>query len=484
MVSGLVLVLLALVSLTYKKISMKRYENDMKEMRVLVPFVFSPSIDPRGVHTVGDQLVSEHVYAYHYSASVRSSILPLFSEVIFDKTNNKVIIEVIEDVVDSDGGVMSYEAICLSIKKSLDGTQHTQFGKLVRSIKCEGKTIQIDFKSIPVNLSYWLRSTDFAITDIRKHTPISKNSLKPTTGPYFVTKLEPNIVELNINKNFPEAFRSNSVEKVILQSYAAKDVRSIINNKVDLAYIYGYTIDPKFIDTLKDLGYKVQIFPNEWLIYLGFNADLAIDERRLIGETIDQAREQLLNVIQLGNLSYSTTPGDRGYGLSKMEYLQHINSQKSNKLSKRLVISTLDEWISIPVFKLVLEILKYKLSVDVKLVSRAELGNLYSSKFSDLFLSPMGISAADPLGNYSFLNSFYSLTSNIFTEERFLDLYQEKDYATFASKIKILEKEIIKNRLIIPIGHFPGIVIESPRLHRDELKSWDWGIQTWTYKIN
>lgn len=479
---GLLVIASAVYYFNY--ISKKSKLEDMKELKIYLPFVFSKNIDPRAVHTVGDQLISEHIFAYHYSASEKESVLPLFSNVHIDHERKYVNIDILKDVFDSRGYKLTPAQICNSIKSSLSGTQHTKYSSLVESVECDEKNVKIKMSAIPINLEYWLRSTDFAILNI-ENLPVSNSKLSSTTGPFFLTNLEPGYVELKLNKFFPEEFRSNNIETVIFQSYSPGAVKSLGDKSdLDLAYLYGYTVSRKFLDSLRAKGFKYQIFPNEWLVYIGFHENVSLEERRLIASLVDTLKESMKDSIEMGSLSYSTTPSDRAFGLLKNDYEKLAESSGIRKLNRELTISTLDEWVEIPLFKHVLSQLQERFSIKLKIFTRKEMSEIYSSDQADLYLSPMGISAADPLGNYSFLRSFNGLFQNILTDEILAEYYKESDFIKFSERIKELEYKIIKERVLVPIGHFPGVVLESSRLSRDDSKSWDWGIQAWTYKVD
>lgn len=480
----MVLALLAVVSATLFQLQTRSHEHDVKELNVFVPFVFSREIDPRAVYTVGDQLISEHIFAYHYSASEKNSIIPLFSHVKIDREKNKVELHLRKKISDGEGKIITVSEICEAVKSSFSGTQHTSYSSLVQDISCIDDLITITMETIPVNLEYWLRSTDFAIYDITK-LPVSASALHATTGPYNVSSLESKKVVLKRNENFPEELIANKVPEVIIRSYSSGNPQSLLlKDNLHLAYVYGYTLNESFVQELRKKNFELQVFPNEWLVYLSFQKRVNPDERIFIAKIIDDMRADFQKEIMFGNPAYSTTPMDRAYGLSKEEYEEHRPSTVLTKLDTKYVVATLDEWANIPLFKLVLENLSKQLNFEVKLYPREEMAKIYSPEGGDLFLSPVGISAADPLGNYSYMHTYFDLIKATIPENALIDLYKEKDFRNFSNRIKEIEKNLLKERAIIPLGHFPGVVVESPFVKRDETISWDWGIQAWTYKIN
>ena len=53
----------------------------------------------------------------------------------------------------------------------------------------------------------------------------------------------------------------------------------------------------------------------------------------------------------------------------------------------------------------------------------------------------------------------------------------------FNFQVQKLEKKVYDNTSIIPIAHFPGIVIHSKDLKEDTSLVGDWGIRAWTYQL-
>lgn len=458
--------------------------TSMEELNIYLPFIFSEEIDPRKTYTVGDQVVSEHIFAYHYSASLSKAKLSLISDVEVDEKFNKISFRLRKEVKDFNGQKLNLSDICRAIKMSLSGTQHTNYSSLFKSINCEENQIEVEMTTIPVNIEYWLRSTDFAIYK-PENLPIKPNSLFGTTGPYSIASFNSRKVSLKRNSYFPKELTSNDIEDVSLISYSQNDIEETLrgSSQNDIWYLYGYSIDQNILDQFKEKKYKVQIFPNEWLVYLGFQENLNLDERRFISSKIDKIRKEIEDNIVQGQLAYSMIPADRAFGLSRFEYEQIKEEGNLNSIRPKIKLATLDEWASMPLFKFILKKLDEEIDVDLVLFPRNELKKVFSKDEADFYLAPMGISLADPLGNYSFLHS----NSLLFQKPENLDmitkLYVEKSFEKFDEEVKKIEVELLKNRIILPIGHFPGLVFESPLLIRDEVKSWDWGIQAWTYKV-
>ena len=109
------------------------------------------------------------------------------------------------------------------------------------------------------------------------------------------------------------------------------------------------------------------------------------------------------------------------------------------------------------------------------------MNKIYSNEV-DFYLSPLGISIADPVSNLSVFQNYDPIFSELLTDELIKKLYLKKDLSSLAQSIKKIEQEITKQRLAIPLFHFPGVVFESNLLESDEKLQWSWGIHTWTYR--
>lgn len=482
---GLVLLVCVSTILTIKLfLSTQDEKLSMDKLNVYVPFIFSNEFDPRRTFTVGDQMVSEHIFAYHFSASLDKVVLPLFSNVSIDNKSNTITFNLTKEISDYAGKKFDPQEICGSLKSSLSGTQHTNYSSFIESINCTENQIQIKMSTIPVNIEYWLRSTDFAIFR-QENLPLNNSSTEGTTGPYFIEKFDTKNVHLKRNIFFPKEFVSNNIDNVFLINYSLDDISQNLKKTPynDIWYLYGYAVNDKHIQLFKDKKYKAQIFPNEWLLYFGFQDTLSLDERVFISATIDKWRAEIKPQITYGQLAYSTVPKDRAYGLNEQEYTQSVPRSKINKLRTTIKVATLDEWATTPIFQFLISKLRNDLDIELKIFSRDKLRNIFSKDEADMYFGPVGISLADPIGNYSFLQSFNDLFQKHISTEDISSLYSEKSFEIFSQKVKKIELEILKNRMLLPLGHFPGIIMESPLLMRDEEKSWDWGIQAWTYKV-
>src|SRR5690606_31873601 len=143
------------------------------------------------------------------------------------------------------------------------------------------------------------------------------SSKQGTTGPYFIDSFDSKRIQLKRNEYFPKELTSNDISDVNLISYSRNEIEVNLerSSQDDIWYLYGYSIDQDMLNKFKARNYKAQIFPNEWLVYLGFQDSLTLDERRFIGSIIDAFRDEIEKEITIGQLAYSMIPADRAIGL-------------------------------------------------------------------------------------------------------------------------------------------------------------------------
>jgi len=213
-----------------------------------VPFVFSPQLDPRAISTVGDQMVSEHVFAFHARESQTQGFGFVFSDVQINNESSEVVLKLRHTVKSSDGTSWSSERICASIRASLEGTAHAPIGDLVRDVRCETeRTIRVQFSKLPVNIRYLFTLSDFSIFDPAQ-LPLSKSYLPPGNGPYRIKDYDTHQVSLEANPYYPPSLRANSEKLVVIKSYPAAEARAILKSAIAsskdpfLGYFYGYAL--------------------------------------------------------------------------------------------------------------------------------------------------------------------------------------------------------------------------------------------------
>ena len=451
--------------------------SKITELHINVPFVFSEHLDNKDIQTVGDQMLAEHLFAYHQNQSWKHGTQELFSKISPDYTNNTLTIVKNRELKDHTGQVFSFDKVCASIKNSLQGTLHAQYSELVNSITCSGKSVVIYFKTIPNNWRSLFASPDFAITDNKTYT-----------GPYFIKSADQHSAHLKINTYYPTDLRSNNISDVAINSYAASDSPKMIEQlspkKDHATFFYGHVLHKKDLDTLRNKKFNLQIFQNEWLVYVGFSSAVSLDDRITISALVDKERPNLQNFAELGTPAYSLAPSDRSWGLDELSYQSLQKNTTHHKVKRKYSIATLDEWASLPLFAKVLDLLKSNFDFEVRLYSRKEMGKIYD-KGADLFISPVGVSPDDPVGHLYFFSSRSDEYSKVLNANNDLvKIATLKDTLLFDKALREMEMRIARNKLIIPLFHYPSVIAESPELEKDPKLSWDWGIQTWAYQIH
>lgn len=451
------------------------------------PFVFSQELDPRSIVTVGDQVASEHLFAFHSRESIRDGFSSVISDVHFDDAEAIMTVRPRHPLKTAGGQALGPKSMCLSFESSLRSASHSMFGSIVKSIECLPDSFRIQFEKIPVNIRYLLTLADFSIFD-EKLLPLSSTNLSDTTGPYRPVSVSSREIELRINPDYPESLRANEVPEVRLKAYSANSTSQTIERMLEmrpgpLVYYYGYAVNSSDLKRLRGSSFRLREIPSEWIVYLGMSPSLNFKDRLAISSLLDRSRESLAQTSPLSQAAYSVSPQDRPYGISKGEYLGATRDLSLPdgvvQLSRKYKIITLDEWAELPVFRATIQRLRDAFpGLGLQLLTRERIGELWSST-TEIALSPMGIAPADPLNNFGFMTEFRHLISN----EELASASLITSPAEFNSKLKEFETRVIRDRIWIPIAHFSGLVAEPEDLERDESNAWSWGVQTWTYKV-
>ncbi|MBL6988879.1 MAG: hypothetical protein ISR65_03840 [Bacteriovoracaceae bacterium] len=460
----------------------------MDRINAYFPFVFSQNVDPRNIITVGDQVICEHLYAFHAKESLRGGFGSVYSDVDIDFEKKVIRVTPSTSVVTSNGRPLGIKDFCSSFEESVFNSHHIVLKPLIKKVRCLEKSFEVHFTDIPINIKYLFTLADFSIF-MKDQLPIEKNSktIRDVTGPYRYLEFKEGFIHLTPNPNYKQKLRANSVKDVYLKSYFSEDTNSFINSldttKHHLAYLYGYALTKEHLSIIKSKGFKVRQMPSEWVVYIGMNKSVPRELRSFFYLSLQRQKTKLMKQAPLGQKAYGISPYNRSFGVKEDTFLKMISQTKEVQLpaiKKRYVLATLDEWSEIPFFKEILNYIKIDLStyVEVRLYPRKDINKIWSSEV-DMNLTPLGIAQADPLSSFAFLTEL----RDIISDKDILNASIQGTQDKFNASMLKLEEEIIKDRRMFPLGHFPGVVIESPLLERNDDLSWGWGIQTWTYKL-
>jgi len=456
-----------------------------------VPFVFSPELDPRSISTVGDQMVSEHVFAFHARESQTRGFGPVFSDIQMNEESNEIVLRPRFSLKSSDGTAWSTEQVCASIRASLNGTAHAPIGDLVQDVRCDREgVIRVKFSMLPVNIRYLFTLSDFSIFDVSQ-LPLSKSRLFPGNGPYRIKEYDTRQVVLEANSFYPASLKANTIKEVVIKGYPAADAQALLGSaranpkEPFLAYFYGYALSEKDTVQIRNDGFKIRQIPSEWLLYWGFGKHLRKQDRAIFFAAANSWREEMTRAVGMGQPAYSLSPSDRPFGLTLDDYqdiypsFSDLAGATASELSRVHTLATLEEWATIPVVAAGIRLAQNRFkNLKVELLSRSQAARLWSGEI-DFILSPLGISPADPVNNFAFQSHFHSVVPLT----RLNRLSTEKDVYRFNEGFKQVEKDVLRAQLWMPIAHFPGVVVEHPIYERDEELSWSWGIQAWTYRV-
>jgi hypothetical protein len=478
---------LVFISMTLRDANDTETGQKRNRIEAWFPFVFSQELDPRSITTVGDQVASEHLFAFHSRESIHKGFTSVISEVLFDEDEAVMSVNPQHLLKTSSGRVFGPKNMCSSFESSLRNASHSIFGSLVKKVECLSDSFRVHFTKIPVNIRYLLTLADFSIFDDQS-VPISSGRLSDTTGPYLPVSVSSRQIELKLNAEYPATLRANEIPQVSLRAYSANHTSETIERMLTmkpapLVYYYGYAVKSAELERLRSSSFRLREIPSEWIVYLALSRSINFKDRLVISSVLDRSRESLAQSSPLSQPAYSVSPEDRPYGITQAEYLQLNRGFNLPdgvlKLSKKYKIITLDEWSELPVFRETIQRLKAAFSgLEVQMIPRERIKDLWSSS-NDITLSPMGIAPADPLNNFGFMTEFRHLISS----EELASAALIRSPEAFNSKIKEFESRVIRDRIWIPIAHFSGLVAEPEDLERDESIAWSWGVQTWTYKV-
>jgi hypothetical protein len=462
---------------------------NLTKIKAYLPFTFSEEIDPRAIFGVGDQVAAEHLIAFHGRRNLKTGFGDLMSAVSIDSARNTVGLNLKRPIVKSDGAELKFQEICETVSKSLEGTTHAPYAKILRGLKCfeSSKQIELNFSKIPLNLLFLFTLPDFGIFD-SSAMPIKNNAPSAATGPYYLETLEAERVKLRLNPYYPKELLANRVERAELINYSPSYTKEFIS-KMDpdvhhIAYFFGHSIDESDITEIKRKGYETELYPTEWFVYLIARPNVPAPLREAIISAIDSFRESGLNSSTLGVPAYSIAPADREFALNKQEYLNTRGAAESSKFSTNFKIATLTSWAAMPFNKKVLQYLEAAFpNIEIELVPPKDALRLFSGDF-DISLALLGISHSDPISHLSFLESTLAGFNSLVSKEEIAELSMATDAEKFNKAVKEIEIKINRSGLIVPIAHFPGVVAHRKDFRRDDNLSYGWGIQTWSFHVD
>ncbi len=464
---------------------------ESKSIHLYYPYWAIFPFDPKKILTIGDQIIAEHVFAVHSREDIKSGFAPALSDVQFDYQANLMTIKPKYELKNSAGRVISIDQMCRGLESSFKGTQHSAFRSIVKSVECLGDRIEVYFTKIPNNIKQLLTVPDFSIFELA-NLPVQSNVEQVSTGPYFIVERpDKNLIKLKRNQHYPAELVANTVDDVYYHTYPPGTVDEFIQQCVPVTHHLVYfsgTIFPKGGEKiLKDKGYRVQIFPSEYLTFLAFRPGVSESDRKVIGNALDLGRNLMALQQPLSNHAFSIAPADRPFGISKAEYETLFPFTEPNaghqptKLSRTFSLGIYHTSVNHPYLKAIVELLTKQFpDLEVKVIQNY---SEYNSS-TDFQVNVIGISPSDPLPHLFYLiHNFPNLAAAV-TDEQITAVSLIHDAEKFNQASKALEMKLVKERLLIPIAHFPGIVAEAPGFERDQNLAWSWGTQAWTYRIN
>lgn len=458
----------------------------INEIQINVPVLAYFPLDPRKIYSIGDQVVSEHIFGYHVRVSEFDGFQPYLSNVSIDTEQKSIHIQPRGRIRDSNGNELSLEKICKSLADSFSGTNHAQYPNIFKGYVCDETKAEIYLNYVPVNLKYLLTLPDFAIFD-SAILPIKGDRPVPSTGPYYLeSRLSDDSIVLRRNKFFPEELRGNNVDSVTFKPYDPSKINGWDPGKNHLIYIMSLYANNDHVSSLKGAGYNVKIFPTEGILFLNFSERVSESQRAEISALMDEIRPAVANHNEYLLEAFSMQPPDRGFGLTRDLYqpmVAGVPMRPESSERRKLVFGTNEKFYDVPMMKGIIEFLLNKMpnELELRVYKKGEFERF--DKEVDVNLEVIGLSQADPLSHLYYLKNYLPMFRKHLSDEMLAEIAREGDAEKFSRKVLELDSYLISKRVYVPIIHYPGIVAESPLLERVPSLSWSWGTAAWTYRV-
>ena len=154
------------------------------------------------------------------------------------------------------------------------------------------------------------------------------------------------------------------------------------------------------------------------------------------------------------------------------------------RLNRPIKIGIYVEYESAPIFRFYRHALESALGDKVQFIiyDKPNLKRMVSAEV-DAYIRILGISPGDPLTHFAFVQEATPLIREALPRSRIEELSKIESIDEFNREVLALEHLILRERLMVPLAHFPGIVAYSKNFIRDENLAWSWGIQPWTYRV-
>lgn len=454
----------------------------IKKLVVYTPFKFSNNLNPLKIVTIGDQILSEHVFAAHKIRNPNFGQVDVFSKVSVNRSDKTVTFKPRGDIFFSNGTKIGLSEIAKSLKSSFSATSHSELkNELIDIVINEERAeVVVRLKRVPKNIEALLSIPDFYLFDAAD-MPLQTYQYDKYSGPYTVEKLTEDHVTLRRNKFYPRDLIANEIDSLEIKTLDFDKPSSFLSKKNDdpiLAYFVGSHVDKDDIKEIESHDLDLSIYPNEWVYMLGFNNDkINLSDRTLIRDFIYLNREEIIKDTPFAQKSYSVSPINKPFGLKENDY----TPGKLNdliRLSQKISIGIRKKDVDHKFVKNFVSLISRVENLDIVLFENV--ADIYS--IPDIYLGVQGISAGDPVHHLNFFLKYEPLFKSFVTTGELNDIASIQNDSDFISKIKEIELRILENVCLIPIAHFPGIVINSKKIKPDPKLIGDWGIRAWTFK--
>ena len=241
---------------------------------------------------------------------------------------------------------------------------------------------------------------------------------------------------------------------------------------------------PQALSDLKKKGFQIEEYPSEWVLFLEFWSKSQLSDRHIIKNALDKIRPQLKEKFPMGQAAYSLSSQDLSFGMKEEEYLglkiPKVTSNQLTRVFNIYLVDTISSSIAAYVANDLHKVFGDKINI-VRVKNFTELRNEPKEKI-DCVVSLLGIDPGDPLTHLSFLQEDSPLVLGAISLKEIEAVGMITDENKFNDAVKVLEKKLIENIIVVPFAHFPGVVVEAPGFKKMDHLSWGWGAQAWTYQ--
>lgn len=460
-----------------------RPNKDADVFKVLESFWPKFHTDPKHLRKAGDWVSLQNIYSNLVETGGDKDVRPDLAE-SWERSRDGLnwTFHLRKDLRWSDGSPMSADQIVASLNAALPGTTHTRFSDFVDSISYSGLDIIFKLKSVPDNFLTLLSYVDLAIVHPRSYDNGQFSWDAPTSGPFRVTIIDSEHMELNVNKFYWD-YDPEMLPKIYLQKAKGniEDLKTLSEPGWDACHIGAGIADEAAVKSLRYI-YSVYTSDSDFLSCFFFSPAKVSNGEWLIGER-QKILKQLYSEFWKTRLSdnFRATglrPNGSKGSLSHEQFDKVFNavSSPSDRISRSINILVQSKHATRPTFIRSVEILKklgYQVKIDV--LEGDAFNKRFDEKKFDLAFGLLGASEGDPDSAWRIYNKDFA--EPVASEEELASAQLEHDPAIRDEIYREFERKALKNALFVPIKNEVTYIVINPRISLNTNLSTDWGLR-------